>query len=263
MDNFNIYKSADFATNVFNTIFILRDDIAAKTPKNFVSGKNFGGKNADILTSDALTHGYKSCLYATYKQIESIGGSVKGQKGTKIVIVVDAKKENEEEVLKDTQKKYVKHLTVFNIQQIHDARLDDYLDRNELKDYAINLDDPQTLAQRLELTSSTVRALAYHDNSVTDDEIKAIPLLDSKTEKKAPAKKTKKAAAVNTEKKAPVLEHVENTKIDIKQLDATYKAETDFYKKKIKSLAECLGLKLEQIKQAIFDKDILQSWIAE
>lgn len=263
MDNLNIYKSDDFATNVFNTIFLLRDDIAAKTPKNFVSGKNFGGKNADILSADAIIHGYKSCLYATYKQIESIGGSVKGQKGTKIIIVVDAKKENEEEVLKDTQKKYVKHLTVFNIQQIHDARLDDYIDRNDLKDYAINLDDPQTLAQRLELNTTTVQALAYRNNDneeLSDDEIKALPLLDRKTKKKAPAKKTKKAAAVNTEKKEPA---PERTKIDIKQLDTNYKAETDFYLKKIKSLAECLGLKLEQIKQAIFDKDTLQSWIAE
>jgi antirestriction protein ArdC len=89
-------------------------------PQN-LDGRRYRGVNVLLLGLAALEHGYSSPFWATFNQIKERGGSVKGQKGTLVVLWTTFKVT---EVNPNTGKPEVKtvpvlrHYSVFNLDQV-------------------------------------------------------------------------------------------------------------------------------------------------
>lgn len=82
-------------------------------PKNLVSKKEYRGINVFLLSSN----GYSSPFWASYKQIENMGGQViKGEKGTPVVYWNWIEK-NDPETGKPGKIPFIRYYTVFNVQQ--------------------------------------------------------------------------------------------------------------------------------------------------
>ena len=87
-------------------------------PVNKTTDKNYNGINLFLLWVEQQEKGYQSALWLTYKQAESLKGSVKrGEKGTKIIYYNFVTKENEKNPEKDDKIPFIKAYTVFNIEQ--------------------------------------------------------------------------------------------------------------------------------------------------
>lgn len=85
-------------------------------PKNFISKKEYSGLNILLLWIASVEKNLTSRYWLTYKQIVDLGGSVKGQKGTKIIFYKTLEKENE---LGEVEKiPMLKNYTVFNADQV-------------------------------------------------------------------------------------------------------------------------------------------------
>lgn len=235
----NVYLTNDFATNVFNTVYILRNRIASGECLNFVTGKTFGNRNSEILTTESELKKYPSNCWATFKQIQSIGGSVKGQHGITITLVMK-KEETEEEKelkpLKEAEKTIIKRITVFNLSQIHDARLDKLTKEEKADLNDINLGDLNNLATNLQAVDLKIASIEVENKmKELDNGIKAIenkkpvelPIIEVteveevKPIKKATTKTTKKATSKKSTTKKP-------SKKDTSTVDPIQKAIDDF-----------------------------------
>jgi antirestriction protein ArdC len=94
-------------------------------PKNFISKKAYSGINFFMLSMQ-----YSNCPYfATFKQIQDIGGKIKkGAKGTPIIFW--KKLDNENSVGEDSKNIFVlKQYTVFNLEQTENVEFE--IDTNE------------------------------------------------------------------------------------------------------------------------------------
>lgn len=231
----NVYLTNDFATNVFNTVYILRNRIASGECLNFVTGKPFGNKNSEILTTETELKKYPANCWATFKQIQSIGGSVKGQHGITITLVMK-KEETEEEKelkpLKETEKTIIKRITVFNLSQIHDARLDKLTKEEKADLNDINLGDLNNLATNLQAVDLKIASIELENKmKELDNGIKAIenkkpvelPIIEvTEVEEVKPVKKaTKKATSKKSTTKKP-------SKKETSTVDPIQKAIDDF-----------------------------------
>lgn len=85
--------------------------------KNVISQKPYQGINRLILGMSGMAHGFTVPVWASFKQWQQLGGSVrKGEKGTKIVFYTPAEKVN-----KDGEKEsyaVLKAYWVFNVSQV-------------------------------------------------------------------------------------------------------------------------------------------------
>lgn len=114
-----------------NTIIWEKPWINAEMPCNAVSKRAYRGFNAFLLNFVALSHGYKTNRFVTYKQAQEMGGNVRrGEKGTMIVFCEKQfaykKDENGKRVLDDNGKAVYdykkcfflsRYYIVFNIDQ--------------------------------------------------------------------------------------------------------------------------------------------------
>ena len=84
--------------------------------KSLSSRKTYKGTNAWLLAVSAMSNGYNSPWWGTYKQITELGGSVrKGEKGTPVVLYKQVEKETE---TGDTKKfGIMRYFTVFSAEQ--------------------------------------------------------------------------------------------------------------------------------------------------
>lgn len=93
---------------------------ASGAHKNLVSGKPYRGINPFLLTITALSNGYASPYWVTYKQAKTKGGQVrKGECGTQVVFWNIKEKEVEnDDGEKEVKKTFIlRYYTVFNIEQ--------------------------------------------------------------------------------------------------------------------------------------------------
>lgn len=87
-------------------------------PYNFVSNKAYQGINVLILWGAAISRGYSSTCWMTYKQAAAAGGNVrKGERGTGIVFYSPVKK-LDKKTGKETKYMLMKSYSVFNLNQI-------------------------------------------------------------------------------------------------------------------------------------------------
>ena len=105
-------------------------------PRNASTGKTYRGGNALYLAATALERGYQDPRWATFKQINDLGGHVrKGEKGTQVVFadrhrvpvkddagqpVKDAEGRQQYE---ETGRTFMRRYTVFNVEQTRDLKL--------------------------------------------------------------------------------------------------------------------------------------------
>ena len=83
---------------------------------NPVAGTPFTGKNVGTLDESADFHGYRSRAWAGFRQWIKMGRVVaKGQKATKIIMVVAAKEKGANG--SDTKVRRIKSISVFNFEQ--------------------------------------------------------------------------------------------------------------------------------------------------
>ena len=89
-------------------------------PFNLDSGKPYRGVNVLLTQISAMTHGFTSSAWLTYKQAQAMGGQVrKGEKGTRIVFWKIIEKDAPEGTDgKPDTFAMMKHYTVFNLDQI-------------------------------------------------------------------------------------------------------------------------------------------------
>lgn len=105
-------------------------------PRNASTGKSYRGGNALYLSATALERGYQDPRWATFKQVKDLNGHVrKGEKGTPIVyadrhrvpVKDDAgrpvKDEQGKQQYVQTGRPYLKHYTVFNVEQTEGLKL--------------------------------------------------------------------------------------------------------------------------------------------
>ena len=85
-------------------------------PQNFISKKEYSGLNILLLWIASVEKNLTSRYWLTYKQIVDLGGSVKGQKGTKIIFYKTLEKENEAGQVEKIP--MLKNYTVFNADQV-------------------------------------------------------------------------------------------------------------------------------------------------
>ena len=175
----NVYLSNNFAVNVFNTVYVLRDRIASGECLNFVTGKSFGNKNSEILTTECQFKKYPSNCWATFKQIQTIGGSVKGQHGITITLVMKKEETEEDKAIKPLKtagkETIIKRITVFNLSQIHDARLD-HLTKEQKEDLnGIDLGQIENLQNNLQAVDLKVASVEIENKmNALENGVKAI-----------------------------------------------------------------------------------------
>ena len=97
-------------------------DSQPSLPLNLTTGKPYSGVNVLMLWSAALTHGYTSPYWLTYKQASDKGGQVrKGEHGTHCVFYKPWKSEDTNTDTGEVETKtgaVLKSFTVFNLDQI-------------------------------------------------------------------------------------------------------------------------------------------------
>lgn len=87
-------------------------------PLNAVSGRPYRGINVFLLWSDAITKGYASPYWLTYKQALGLGGNVKkGEKGSFIVYANRVEKPSKSDPSETDSVFFWKGFTVFNAEQ--------------------------------------------------------------------------------------------------------------------------------------------------
>lgn len=98
-------------------------------PTNILSGKNYQGINALLLSIAAMEKGFESKWWATYPQFQSLGGHVRrGEKGTTIILYKPVRRtmtndQGEEEI---ESFPIMRSWTVFNVAQVDGDDLDKY-----------------------------------------------------------------------------------------------------------------------------------------
>ena len=105
-------------------------------PRNASTGKTYRGGNALYLSATALERGYQDPRWATFKQINDLGGHVrKGEKGTQVVfadrhrvpVKDDAgkpvKDDQGRQQYEETGRTFTRRYTVFNVEQTKDLKL--------------------------------------------------------------------------------------------------------------------------------------------
>lgn len=88
-------------------------------PKNFISGKDYRGMNAILLT----LNDYKNNNWLTFKQAKLKGGSIKkGEKGTQVIFwnFTKVEKKDSNGDIEEKSIPFIKYYTVFNIEQTKD-----------------------------------------------------------------------------------------------------------------------------------------------
>ena len=197
MTKFNYNKSANNAGSTAQRFLELLQKAKDKgvtglTAFNAESGDIYQGKNAIILNYVASL--YKNCTaFLTWKQIESLGGSVKGQHGYPVCKVI-------EKIVIDDQgnehkTKMVKYYTVFNLAQVHRRELDDQeTEVKEGKRAEVDLDCYEPIAVHYLKPKTADQAV-----EVPSDQIEVIAPKAQKTAKKA-AKKTAKKTVTKVAK---------------------------------------------------------------
>lgn len=97
------------------------DNSGGGMPVNFATGTEYRGINVFLLWLAAMSGGYSSCRWMTYKQAAALGGQVKkGEKGTRIVFynVIEKDAENTAEGDKPTRRAFARYYVVFNHDQV-------------------------------------------------------------------------------------------------------------------------------------------------
>jgi antirestriction protein ArdC len=112
-------------------------------PRNIVSKRKYRGINPLLLELTAMSKGYRSCYWATYKQFAEAGGQVrKGEKSTTVVFSTIFQKDKVDAsgntVLDKNGKKavqklwFLKTFAVFNLDQVDGEKLDKYRPMKEV-----------------------------------------------------------------------------------------------------------------------------------
>lgn len=95
---------------------------AGGAPRNIVSGKAYRGINWFLLSATAMSAGYSSPYWMTYKQAAERGGNVrKGEKSTRIVFWKQLKV-TDKETGKPTTIPMLRYYSVFNLDQTENVR---------------------------------------------------------------------------------------------------------------------------------------------
>ena len=85
---------------------------------NIVSKKPYQGINSMITAASRFKYGYKSNLFGTYKQIQSLGGQVRsGERGIPILFFSVIERENKKDANKTDKFPIARYSTVFNADQ--------------------------------------------------------------------------------------------------------------------------------------------------
>ena len=96
-------------------------------PQNVKTGNLYHGVNVPLLWAHQLAHGYKSAVWATYRQWQEIGAQVKkGAKGVQIVFWKSFEVEPEDDNQEAETRMFARYSTVFNADQVEgfDANAD-------------------------------------------------------------------------------------------------------------------------------------------
>ena len=103
-------------------------NIGGGLPRNVVSRKSYRGINTLLLWNAAEEHGYRSSLWATYRQWDLLGGHVnRGERATKIIYWNVATKTTVDRATgeeKDEKRFLCKEYSVFNLDQCGGEALD-------------------------------------------------------------------------------------------------------------------------------------------
>ena len=171
MKHSNYSKSANSTAQRFLELLQKAKDkgLTGANSFNCESGELYSGKNALILDYVAMTM-FKGCTaFLTWKQIESLGGSVKGQHGFPICKVIEKMEVDQDGNARKV--KMIKYYTVFNLCQVHRRELDDQ--ENEVREgkrkdidldcyepIAVHYLKPKTADQVVEVPSDQIEVIA-------------------------------------------------------------------------------------------------------
>lgn len=110
---------------------------AGLLPTSVSTGRPYRGANVLLLAIEALTKGYSSPYWMTYRQAEEHGGHVKaGEKGTLVIFWRQTTRPDPDSDDPDAVKRgfFLRHFTVFNLDQTEDVTLPPRFDPVEFGD---------------------------------------------------------------------------------------------------------------------------------